>query len=223
MGRAKEVEECEKWHDLNRAHAASENVISNPKSQIFVNEDCEDGSTPKEKLVVACSNEEIVKYPTQPATTEISGEDGSNLEEFLDLLTVEEAVVTGPIMAVEDEPLMVLESDGMINKKEFADTPVTVTPVEQSSFPLKRKIKQNQAEHRRMFTWQIILKLECEICLGHLWTNLWLKQEPVPAQRRTWDPGITRCDVLEQHLEDKVFLGAGVLIRPQTIILILLL
>ena len=223
IGCAKEVEEWEKWRDLNRVQEASEDILSNPNSQIFVTEDCDDESTPEENLVVACSDDESVKHPTQAATIKIRSEDGSNLEEFLDVLTVEEAHITRPIMAVEDEPLMVLESDGMINKKEFADTPVTVTPVEQSSFPLKRKIKQNQAEHRRMFTWQIILKLECEICLGHLWNNLWLKQEPVPAQRRTWDPGITRCDVLKQHLEDKVFLGAGVLIRPQTIILILLL
>ncbi|GKE88774.1 hypothetical protein Tco_1566249 [Tanacetum coccineum] len=116
-----------------------------------------------------------------------------------------------------DEPLMVLESDGMINKNEFAVValvvvvapiavapivvvhiavapvaPVVVTPVEPSFIPLGRKIKQNQAEE----------KLGCEICL----------QEPVPAQRRTWDPGITQYDVMEQHLEDKMFLGAGVLI-----------
>ncbi|GKC32031.1 hypothetical protein Tco_1039325 [Tanacetum coccineum] len=82
-----------------------------------------------------------------------------------------------------DEPLMVLESDGMINKNEFAVVapvvavapivvapidvapiaPVVVTPVEPSFVPLGRKIKQNQAEQ----------KLGCEICL----------QEPVPTQR----------------------------------------
>ncbi|GJT06464.1 hypothetical protein Tco_0840926 [Tanacetum coccineum] len=103
-----------------------------------------------------------------------------------------------------DEPLMVLESDGMINKNEFAVVapvvavapivvapiavapvaPVVVTPVEPSFIPLGRKIKQNQAEQ----------KLGCEICL----------QERVPAQRRTWDPGITQYDILKQHLEDKV-------------------
>ncbi|GJZ93417.1 hypothetical protein Tco_0665482, partial [Tanacetum coccineum] len=129
---------------------------------------------------------------------------------------------TGPILAVKedlgqkliddlDEPLMVLESDGMINKNEFTVvapvvvvapivvapiavapfvvTPIAVAPVapvvvapdEPSFVPLGRKIKQNQAEQ----------KLGCEICL----------QELVPTERRTWDPGI---DVMEQHLEDKI-------------------
>ncbi|GJY76982.1 hypothetical protein Tco_0482098, partial [Tanacetum coccineum] len=100
--------------------------------------------------------------------------------------------------------------DGMINKNEFAVVapvvavapivvapiavapivlppiavaPVVVTPVEPSFIPLGRKIKQNQAEQ----------KLGCEICL----------QELVPDERRTWDPGITQYDVMEQHLEDK--------------------
>ncbi|GKC87814.1 hypothetical protein Tco_1148463 [Tanacetum coccineum] len=86
-----------------------------------------------------------------------------------------------------------------------------VAPLEQSFVPLER-IKQNQAEHHKMFIWYIILKLGYEICLGHLLTNVRLKQEPEPAQRRTWDPGITHGDILKQHLEDKVFLGAGVLI-----------
>ncbi|GJR34282.1 hypothetical protein Tco_1209966 [Tanacetum coccineum] len=68
-----------------------------------------------------------------------------------------------------DEPLMVLESDGMI--KNVAPivvapivvapiavapvAPVVVTPVEPSFIPLGRKIKQNQAEQ----------KLGCEMCL----------------------------------------------------------
>nr|GFA30936.1 transposon Ty3-I Gag-Pol polyprotein [Tanacetum cinerariifolium] len=77
--------------------------------QIFVTEDCDDGSRPEEQnLVVPCSNEKIVKFLTQPATTEINGEDGSNLEEFSNVLTVEEADITIPIMAVDDEPLMML-------------------------------------------------------------------------------------------------------------------
>ncbi|GKA61462.1 retrovirus-related pol polyprotein from transposon TNT 1-94 [Tanacetum coccineum] len=145
-------------------------------------------------------------------------------KEELILMSMDKGDVTGPILAVKedlgqkliddlDEPLMVLESDGMINKNEFAVVapvvavapivvapiavapivvapiavapvaPVVVTPVEPSFIPLGRKIKQNQAEQ----------KLGCEICL----------QEPVPAQRRTWDPGITQYDVMEQHLEDK--------------------
>nr|GEU38684.1 transposon Ty3-I Gag-Pol polyprotein [Tanacetum cinerariifolium] len=55
-------------------------LLSNPKSHIFVTEDCDDGSRPEEQhLVVPCSDEEIVKFPTQHVTTEISGEDGLNI------------------------------------------------------------------------------------------------------------------------------------------------
>ncbi|GJS75855.1 lysine histidine transporter 1-like protein [Tanacetum coccineum] len=131
-------------------------------------------------------------------------------------MSMDKGDVTGPILPVKedlgqkliddlDEPLMVLESHGMINKNEFAVValvvvvtpivvapivvapvaPVVVTPIEPSFIPMGRKIKQNQAEQ----------KLGCEICL----------QERVPAQRRTWDPGITQYDVLKQHLEDKVY------------------
>nr|GEY69941.1 hypothetical protein [Tanacetum cinerariifolium] len=120
-----------------------------------------------------------------------------------------------------DEPFIVLESYGMINKNEFVDgvvAPVVVVapiaaiaPLEQS-FVLPERIKQNQAAHHKMFIWYIILKLGYEICLGHLLTNVRLKQESVPAQRRTWDPGITHGDILKQHLKDKVFFGAGVLL-----------
>ncbi|PWA43571.1 hypothetical protein CTI12_AA528430 [Artemisia annua] len=42
MGRAKEVGEWEKWPELKRAQEASKNIISNPKSQIFVTKDCDD-------------------------------------------------------------------------------------------------------------------------------------------------------------------------------------
>ncbi|GJW00281.1 hypothetical protein Tco_1555532 [Tanacetum coccineum] len=82
----------------------------------------------------------------------------------------------------------------MINKNKFVDGDVApdaadvvlvagVAPVEQSSVLLGR-IKQNQAEHHKMFIWQIILNLLYEIYLGHLLTNVRLKQEPVPDQRR---------------------------------------
>nr|GFA47640.1 hypothetical protein [Tanacetum cinerariifolium] len=50
IGRAKEVEEWKKWCDLQRAQEASKDIRSNPKSQIFVTEDCDDGSRPKENL-----------------------------------------------------------------------------------------------------------------------------------------------------------------------------
>ncbi|GJS59308.1 hypothetical protein Tco_0654092 [Tanacetum coccineum] len=174
---------------------------------------------------------------TIPRFEENSGQcfssDEVEKEELILTSAVDKGDFTSPILAVKedlgkkliddlDEPLMVLESDGVINKNEFAVValvvavapivvapvavapivvapiavapiaPVVVTPVEPSFILLGRKIKQNQAEQ----------KLGCEICL----------QEPVPAQRRTWDPGITQYDVMEQHLEDKVFLGAGVLI-----------
>ncbi|GJX09112.1 hypothetical protein Tco_0198971 [Tanacetum coccineum] len=159
-----------------------------------------------------------------PRFEENSGQRFSSDEvekEELILMSMDKGDVTGPILAVKedlgqkliddlDEPLMVLESDGMINKNEFAVVspivavapivvapiaiapfvvapiavaPVVVAPVEPSFVPLGRKIKHNQAEQ----------KWGCEICL----------QERVPAQRRTWDPGITHGDILKQHLEDK--------------------
>nr|GEV64407.1 RNA-directed DNA polymerase [Tanacetum cinerariifolium] len=61
------------------------------------------------------------RFPTQPATTEISGEDGSNLEEFSNVLTVVEADITIPIMAVDDEPLMMLGSVPNIIKEDFSN------------------------------------------------------------------------------------------------------
>ncbi|GKE77640.1 hypothetical protein Tco_1543760 [Tanacetum coccineum] len=84
--------------------------------------DCDDGS----RLVVASFDEEIVKSPTKPATTEKSSEDGGNLKELILTSAVDKGDFTGPILAVKedlwqkliddlDEPLMVLESDGMIN------------------------------------------------------------------------------------------------------------
>ncbi|GJS88235.1 hypothetical protein Tco_0770871 [Tanacetum coccineum] len=97
-------------------------LLSNSKSQIFVTEDYDDGSRPEEQhLVVPCSDEEIVKFPTQPATTKISGDNGSNLEDFLIVLTREEADIIRPIMAVKDEPLMMLGSGPHIIKKEFSN------------------------------------------------------------------------------------------------------
>ncbi|GKA92421.1 hypothetical protein Tco_0814346 [Tanacetum coccineum] len=97
-------------------------LLSNPKSQIFVTKDCDDGSRPEEQhLVVPCSDEEIVKFPTQPATTEISGDNGSNSEDFLIVLTREEADIIRPIMMVEDEPLMMLGSGPNFIKEDFSN------------------------------------------------------------------------------------------------------
>ncbi|GJZ65654.1 hypothetical protein Tco_0622350 [Tanacetum coccineum] len=185
IGRSKEVEEWEKWRDLKRAQEASEDIISNPKSQIFVIEDCDDGSRKEEHLVVPCSDEEIVKFPTQPATTEKSSEDGGNLEELILTSAMDKGDFTGPILAVKE--------DFGQNLLTVVAPVAAVAHVEQSFLPLGR-IKQNQAEHHKLFIWQIILKLGYEICLGHLLTNVRLKQEPVPAQRRTWDPRITQYD-----------------------------
>ncbi|GKA91213.1 transposon ty3-I gag-pol polyprotein [Tanacetum coccineum] len=85
-------------------------------------ENCDDGSRPEEQhLVVPCFNKKIVKFPTQAATTEISGDNGSNLEDFFILLTREEADIIGPIMAVEDEPLTMLGSGPNIIKKDFSN------------------------------------------------------------------------------------------------------
>ncbi|GJT02998.1 hypothetical protein Tco_0824167 [Tanacetum coccineum] len=117
-GRAKEVEEWEKWRDLNKAQQASDDIISNPKSQIFAIEECDDGSRPEEHLVVPCSAEEIVKLPTQP---EKIGEDGGHLEEFQDVLTGDEVDITGPLITVEDEPLMMLGSDPNTIKEDFSN------------------------------------------------------------------------------------------------------
>ncbi|GKC34372.1 F-box protein CPR1-like protein, partial [Tanacetum coccineum] len=72
-------------------------------------------------MVVSYSDKEIVKFLTQPATIEISREDGSNLEDFSNVLTVKEADITGPIMAVEDEPLMMLRLGPNIIKEYFSN------------------------------------------------------------------------------------------------------
>ncbi|GJS70080.1 ribosomal RNA-processing protein 8 [Tanacetum coccineum] len=71
--------------------------------------DCDDGSRPEEQqIVVPCSDEEIVKFPTQPVTTEISRDNDSNLEDFLIVLTREEADIIRPIMESNDTILEIL-------------------------------------------------------------------------------------------------------------------
>ncbi|GJS12075.1 hypothetical protein Tco_0368871 [Tanacetum coccineum] len=96
-------------------------LLSNPKSHIFIT-DCNDGSRPEEQhLVVPCSDEEIVKFPTQPAATKISGEYGSDLEEFSNVLIMDEVDITRPIMEVEDEPLLMLGSCPNIIKEDFSN------------------------------------------------------------------------------------------------------
>ncbi|GJX62721.1 hypothetical protein Tco_0295621 [Tanacetum coccineum] len=170
-------------------------LLSNPKSQIFVTEDCDDGSRPKEQhLVVPCSEGKIVKFPTQLATTEIRGDNGSNLEDFLIVLTREEADIIGPIMAVEDEPLMMLGSGPNIIKEDFSN-----------DLDGQHSIDESKPYHNTL-RWHIMrLKWGYVISIGQIYRNVWLKQEMVCAQRRTWDPGITWLKILKEHLEDKKY------------------
>ncbi|GKE15209.1 RNA-directed DNA polymerase, partial [Tanacetum coccineum] len=165
-----------------------------PESHIFVTEDYDDGSRPEEQpLVVSCSDEEIVKFPTQPAITKINGEDGSNLEEFLNILTVKEADITGPIMAVEDEPLMMIGSCPNIIKEDFSN-----------DLDGQHLADESKPYHNTL-RWQIMrLKWGYVNSIGQIYTNVWLKQEMVCAQRRTWDPGITWLKILKEHFKDKI-------------------
>ncbi|GJX32654.1 hypothetical protein Tco_0242509 [Tanacetum coccineum] len=75
------------------------------------------------KHFVTCDVVDIEKshFPPQPATTEISGEDGSNLEDFLIVLAREEVDIIRPIMAVEEKPLMMLGSGPNIIKEGFSN------------------------------------------------------------------------------------------------------
>ncbi|GJY78375.1 hypothetical protein Tco_0484176 [Tanacetum coccineum] len=97
-------------------------LLSNPKSHIFVIKDFDEGSRPEEQhLVVSCFDEEIVKFPTQPARTKISRDSGSNLKDFFIVLTREEVDIIGPIMVVDDESLMMFGSGPNIIKKDFSN------------------------------------------------------------------------------------------------------
>ncbi|GJR24678.1 transposon ty3-I gag-pol polyprotein [Tanacetum coccineum] len=169
-------------------------------------ENCDDGSRPEEQhLVVPCFNKEIVKFPTQAATTEISGDNGSNLEDFLILLTREEADIIGPIMAVEDEPLTMLGSGPNIIKKDFSN-----------DLDGQHSTDESKPYHNTL-RWNIMrLKWGYVISIGQICTNVWLKQEMVCAQRRTWDPGITWLKILKEHLEDKINDNAYVVDLPNT-------
>nr|GEV40549.1 hypothetical protein [Tanacetum cinerariifolium] len=73
-------------------------LLSNLKSHIVVTKDCDDGSRPEEQhMVVSLSDEEFVKFPTQPTAIEISRED------------------------VEDEHFMMLGSGPQIIKEDFSN------------------------------------------------------------------------------------------------------
>ncbi|GJS30594.1 hypothetical protein Tco_0491214 [Tanacetum coccineum] len=162
-----------------------------------------DVDRPEEQhLVVPCSDEVIVKFSTQPAITKISGEDGINLEEFSNVLTMEEADITRPIVAVEDEPLMMLGSGPNIIKEDFS-----------KDLDGQHSADESKPYHNTL-RWQIMrLKWGYVISIVQISMNVWLKQEMVCVQRRTWDPGITWLKILKEHIEDKVFLRGGVMIR----------
>ncbi|GJU71969.1 transposon ty3-I gag-pol polyprotein [Tanacetum coccineum] len=103
---------------------ASDEDLRNTWMELETNQhrDCDDGSRPEEQhLVVPCFDEEIVKFPTQRATTEISGDNGSNLEDFMIVLTREEADIIKPIMTVKEEPLMMLGPGPNIIKEDFSN------------------------------------------------------------------------------------------------------
>ncbi|GKF03146.1 hypothetical protein Tco_0030069, partial [Tanacetum coccineum] len=141
-----------------------------------------DGSRPEEQhLVVPCSDEEIVKFPTQPVTTEISGED-------------------------EDKPLMMLGSGPNIIKEDFSN-----------DLDGQHSADESKPCHNTL-RWQTMrLKWGYVISIGQICMNVWLKQEMVCAQRRTWDPGIMWLKILKENLEDKVFLWEGVIYDPGNI------
>ncbi|GJU08331.1 hypothetical protein Tco_1124761 [Tanacetum coccineum] len=88
------------WRDLKRAQEASEDIISNLKSQIFMTKDLVRWIKIGRELV---SDVEIVKFPTQPATTEKSSEDGGNLEELILTSAADKGDFTGPILAVKED------------------------------------------------------------------------------------------------------------------------
>ncbi|GJR38176.1 transposon ty3-I gag-pol polyprotein [Tanacetum coccineum] len=175
-------------------------LLSNLKSHIFVTEDCDDGSRPKEQhLVVPCSEGKILKFPTQLATTEIRRDNGSNLEDFLIVLTREEADIIRPIMAVEDEPLMMLGSGPNIIKEDFSN-----------DLDGQHSIDESKPYHNTL-RWHIMrLKWGYVISIGQICTNVWLKQEMVWAPKKEHGyPGITWLKILKEHLEDKAFLRGG--------------
>ncbi|GJW17389.1 transposon ty3-I gag-pol polyprotein, partial [Tanacetum coccineum] len=156
-------------------------------------------------MLVPCFDEEIVNFPTQPATTEISRDNGSNLEEFLNVLTMEEADITGLIMTVEDVSLMMLGSGLNIIKEDFSN-----------DLDGQHSADENKPYHNTL-RWQIMgLKWGCIISIGQICTNVWLKQEMVCAQRRTWDPDITWLKIFKEHFEDKINDNAYVVDLPNT-------
>nr|GEV07023.1 transposon Ty3-I Gag-Pol polyprotein [Tanacetum cinerariifolium] len=124
--------------------------------------DCDDGLRPEEQnLVVLCSDEEIVKFLTQPATTEISREDGSNLKEFSNVLTMKEADIIRPIMVVEDEPLMMSGSGLNIIKEDLSNDLDGQHSIDENLYECWLKQEMVYAQRRTWdlgITWLKILK-----------------------------------------------------------------
>ncbi|GKC48296.1 transposon ty3-I gag-pol polyprotein [Tanacetum coccineum] len=112
---------------------------------------------------------------------------------------------TGLIMTVEDVSLMMLGSGLNIIKEDFSN-----------DLDGKHSADESKTYHNTL-RWQIMrLKWGYIISIGQICTNVWLKQEMVCAQRRTWDPGITWLKILKEHLKDKINDNAYVLDLPNT-------
>ncbi|GKB75087.1 hypothetical protein Tco_0936499 [Tanacetum coccineum] len=94
---------------------------------------------------------------------------------------------------VEDEPLMMLGLGPNIIKEDISN-----------DLDGQHSVDESKPYHNTL-RWQIMrLKWGYMISIGQICINVWLKQEMVCAQRRTWDPGITWLNILKEHLEDKI-------------------
>ncbi|GKE93700.1 hypothetical protein Tco_1574795 [Tanacetum coccineum] len=89
-------------------------------------------------------------------------------------------------MAVEDEPLMMLGLGTNIIKEDFCNDLDGQHSADESN------------QYHNTLRWHITrLKWGNVICIGQICTNVWLKQEMVCAQRRTWDPGRSNDTILK--------------------------
>nr|GEZ69828.1 hypothetical protein [Tanacetum cinerariifolium] len=149
-----------KLEALRAESARKHEELIDPLKKYAISIDCDDGSRKKEQLVVPCSDEEIVKSPTQHAITEKNSEYGGNLKDLILTSVVDKGDFTRLILTGKEDvgqkliddldgPLIVLESYEMINKNKFADGDVApvaaVAPVEQSSLSAGK----NQAKSSR--------------------------------------------------------------------------
>nr|GFA42049.1 transposon Ty3-I Gag-Pol polyprotein [Tanacetum cinerariifolium] len=106
-------------------------LLSNPKSQIFVTEDYDDGSRPEEQhLVAPYSDKEIVK---------------------------EKAVNTEPIMTVEDEPLMMLGSGPDIIKEDFSNDLDGHHSTDENMYECLVETKNGLCAQKNMGSWGVIV------------------------------------------------------------------